>query len=289
MGFSGMKTGLSQVLSSYLGCGVSEAIRLHGGCIAEVYRLRLEDGRTVVAKIGSPDSQLDLEGWMLSYLKEHSTLPVPDVLASQANLLVLSFIPGDSQFGPAEQTHAAELLAALHQVSQPCYGLERDTLIGGLPQPNRMHHAWRDFFAGQRIWPMASLGHQEGKIPLALLHRLEAFCGRLDEWLTEPPRPALLHGDAWTTNMLAHGGRMTGFLDPAIYYGHPEIELAFTTLFGTFDEPFFKRYQEINPIEDGFFGLRKDLYNLYPLLVHVRLFGTCYLPAVERVLKRVGC
>ena len=78
-----------------------------------------------------------------------------------------------------------------------------------------------------------------------MLRRIEAFCGKLDALIMEPPHPSLLHGDVWTTNVLASGGRITGFIDPAVYYGHPEIELAFTTLFGTFGDAFFKRYHEL--------------------------------------------
>ena len=92
----------------------------------------------------------------------------------------------------------------------------------------------------------------------------------------------------WTSNILATGDRVTGFIDPAIYYANPEIELAFTTLFGTFGDWFFERYREINPIQPGFFHGRRDIYNLYPLLVHVRLFGGSYVNSVESTLRRFG-
>ena len=99
---------------------------------------------------------------------------------------------------------------------------------------------------------------------------------------------SLIHGDVWTTNVLARNGRVTGFIDPAIYYAHAEIELAFTTLFGTFDEDFLRRYEELRPIAPGFMEVRRDIYNLYPLLVHVRLFGGGYVASVESILHRFG-
>jgi fructosamine-3-kinase len=98
----------------------------------------------------------------------------------------------------------------------------------------------------------------------------------------------LIHGDVWTTNVLASGEEITAFLDPAIYFAHSEIELAFTKLFGTFGRSFFDHYHQLRPIEAGFFEERCDLYNLYPLLVHVRLFGGTYVASVERILKRFG-
>jgi len=84
-------------------------------------------------------------------------------------------------------------------------------------------------------------------------------------------------------------GRIAGFVDPAIYHADPEIELAFSTLFSTFGAPFFERYDEIRPLNPGFFEVRRELYILYPLLVHVHLFGGGYLGGVEATLKKLGC
>ncbi|HRQ40543.1 MAG TPA: fructosamine kinase family protein [Chloroflexota bacterium] len=262
---------------------------LSGGCIGQVYRLRLADGETVVAKFDDgPRPRLATEAMMLRYLRQHSPLPVPAVLFSNDHLLVMEFLPGGSRFSAQAQAHAAELLAALHEVTVPLYGFEQETLIGGLPQPNDWMNNWLDFFRERRVMVMATEAAAHGRLPVNYLGRLENFCARLDEWLLEPVRPSLLHGDVWTTNVLAVGDHITGFVDPAIYYGHPEIELAFTTLFGTFDEPFFQRYQEIRPLPPGFFETRRDIYNLYPLLVHVNLFGGGYVRSVDETLRRFG-
>lgn len=262
---------------------------LSGGCIGQVYRVHLAGGETVVVKLDDGRApKLNVEAMMLRYLKQHSPLPVPAVIYSADHLLVMEYLPGESRFSALAQAHAAELLAALHEVSVPVYGFEQDTLIGGLPQPNPWTNTWLDFFREQRLMNMAAEAAALGRLPGSFLGRLQNFCARLDEWLAEPARPSLLHGDVWTTNVLALGDRITGFVDPAIYYGHPEVELAFTTLFGTFAEPFFNRYQEIRPLAPGFFETRRDIYNLYPLLVHVNLFGGGYVHAVESTLRRFG-
>ena len=262
---------------------------LSGGCIGQVYKAQLQDGTTIVVKADDgPSPKLDIEGRMLQYLAEHSELPVPDVFLLQPNLLIMAYLPGDSHFSAQAQTHAAELLAACHQISAPTFGLEWDTLIGGLHQPNTPMASWLDFFREQRLLYMAGEGVRTGHLPASVLSRLDSFCGQLDRWLQEPERPSLIHGDVWTTNVLAQGNRITAFIDPAIYYADPEIELAFTTLFGTFSEPFFKRYEEIRPLAPGFFDTRRDIYNLYPLLVHVRLFGGSYVGSVDRTLRRFG-
>jgi fructosamine-3-kinase len=111
----------------------------------------------------------------------------------------------------------------------------------------------------------------------------------LPRWLDDGSPPSLVHGDMWTGNVLCKGGRIAAFIDPAVYYADAEIELAFSTLFGTFGEAFFDRYREHRPLQPGFFEARRDLYNLYPLLVHVRLFGGSYVGSVERTLRQFGC
>lgn len=262
---------------------------LNGGCIGEVYRLHLEDGRSIVAKIASGNgATLDIEGYMLRYLAEHSELPVPEVLHSSESLLLMAHIEGNSRLGAGEQRHAAELLAALHSISAPQFGLENDTLIGSLHQPNPQSDKWLSFFTEQRLLYMGRVALDAGRLPRQIMIRLEAFCSKLDQFLQEPEHPSLIHGDMWTTNILARRGEIMGFVDPAIYYAHPEIELAFSTLFNTFGTAFFERYEELRPIPEGFFEERRDIYNLYPLLVHVRLFGSGYVGSVERILRQFG-
>ncbi len=263
---------------------------LHGGMIGQVHRLDLADGRRVVVKVGpSTGGTLDLEGYMLKYLTEHSHLPVPEVFYASAALLVMDYVEGDSHFDAGTQQHAADLVADLHNVTQPHFGLERDSLIAALPQPNPPSELWIDFFREQRLLYMARVAYDAGPLPADLLSRVETLAARLERWLLEPEQPSLIHGDLWTTNILAQHGRITAFLDPAIYYAHAEIELAFSTLFGTFGSAFFERYQQHRPIAPGFFEERRDLYNLYPLLVHVRLFGGGYVNSVRATLSRFGC
>lgn len=281
---------LAARLTAVLNQPITDISPLSGGCIGQVYRVQPAQGAPLVVKVDDgPQPQLDTEGFMLRYLGEHSDLPVPEVVHSTPDLLIMTFLRGGSSFADGAQRHAAELLAALHSISADHFGLERDTLIGGLHQPNTPAASWLDFFAEQRLLFMARDGVQAGRLPADMRRRVETLASRLDRWLVEPERPSLIHGDVWTTNVLAQGERITGFVDPAIYYADPEIELAFTTLFGTFSQPFFDRYQQLRPIRDGFFEERRDLYNLYPLLVHVRLFGGSYVGSVDRTLRQFGC
>jgi fructosamine-3-kinase len=280
---------LHQEIESITGKKPERISALSGGSIGQVYRVDFADKTSLVAKVAAgTKAALDIEGYMLGYLADHSRLPIPEVIHSSPTLLLMTFIEGSSYFNAQSQTHAAELLADLHSIRAPQFGLERDTLIGSLYQPNPWTDTWLEFFRDQRLLYMGKVAMDAGQLSRAVFSRLKKFAEQLDGWLLEPEYPSLVHGDVWTTNVLGLNGRITGFIDPAIYYAHPEIELAFTTLFGTFDEPFFQRYHELRPIPPGFFEVRRDIYNLYPLLVHTRLFGGGYAGSVERILRRMG-
>lgn len=276
-------------IAAALGVDAVELTPLTGGSVSEVWRVALADGRTVVAKLGPPGDALVNEGWMLGYLAANSALPVPRVLHVTDSLLLMRYIDSGDPITPPAESHAAELLAALHAITAPAFGLERDTLIGGLAQPNPPSRDWIPFFRDHRLRHMARTALDAGLLPAAVMGRVERLAARLGRWLDEPDRPSLIHGDMWGGNVLVKDGRIAGFVDPAIYYADAEIELAFATLFSTFGEAFFRRYAEIRPLRPGFFEVRRDLYNLWPLLVHVRLFGGAYVASVERTLEKLGC
>ena len=262
---------------------------LSGGCVGDVRRVEMSDGARLVAKLGGTGSGLAREGFMLQYLGKHSPLPVPRVLHTDDNLLLMQELQNDGHIDTAVEQHAADLVAALHDVTGPAFGFDGDTVIGGLIQPNPPNSSWLDFFRDQRLLDMGRRSYEAGRLPVETFARLEVLAARLGKWIEQPAAPSLVHGDMWGGNVLSHQGRITGFIDPAIYYADAEIELAFTTLFRTFGDTFFARYREHRPLKPGFFEARRDLYNLYPLLVHVRLFGGSYVGSVEQTLTRFGC
>jgi fructosamine-3-kinase len=290
----GMESGeLKTRLETVLGSSVVEARPLPVGFGLTGLRIKLADGRRLAVK-AREESQgrtpsLELEAYMLGELARHSELPVPHVHYAEPGLLVMDFIENDgSGITPSVERHAGELLANLHATKREWFGYERDTLIGPLAQPNPKSRRWVPFFRDQRLLFMARQAHQDGSLPSSMLGRIERLAERIDDYLVEPAFPSLLHGDLWTGNVLVRGDRIAGFVDPAIYCGHPEIELAFTTLFGTFGETFFETYEGLMPLEPGFHELRSSLYNLYPRLVHVRLFGSGYLAGIDGTLARLG-
>jgi len=283
-----MPSDLRQSIQTITGRTPTRLSPLSGGCVGDVYKVSLSDGEDIVAKVGDDGSGLAREGMMLRYLRDHSSLPVPDVYHADDHLLLMAWIESGGSLGTSEQIHAADLVAALHDVSAETFGFPEDTVIGGLHQPNPETGSWLSFFRDHRLMSMGLNAMQARRLPGSMMKRLEAFSANLSNWLSEPDNPSLIHGDMWGGNVLAANGRITGFIDPAIYFADAEIELAFTTMFSTFGDAFFDRYEEHRPLKPGFFEERRAIYNLYPLLVHVRLFGGSYVSSVDGTLRRFG-
>lgn len=275
---------VAELITTRIDRPVRSLTELDGGMIGEVYRVDLEDGDTVVAKVG--DTPLGIEARMLRYLDEHG-LRVPSVLSAADDLLVMEHVSGSSTITPSVERDAADRLARLHANAADAFGFPFETLTGPVRQPNPWTAEWTTFLADHRLRHVMGRCRERGRLDATLRRRIEGVIDRLDDLLVEPDRPALIHGDVWETNLLTDGERVRAFLDPACYYAHPEVELAYVDWTGTFGEPFFERYRNRRGIEPGFFERRRFVYRLYPLLVHLLLFGEPYGRRLAETLDRI--
>ncbi len=291
-----MAAPLIEKLSKALGARIIRSRPLPGGDIADVSLLTLENHTEVVAKrprADRPDTT-EIEARMLKHLAQKSDLPVPKVLYQAPGILVITYVPHKGITEPAMAAHSvADHIAKLHKVrpkgKMPRYGFDRETFIGPLPQINTPANTWVEFFAENRLLAMAQSCFKTGKIKMVTLARTEKLASKLSDLLPATPESSLLHGDLWAGNMLIDGGRAAAFIDPAISYGHREMDLAFLDLMGGLDDSFFGAYDTLYKIEPGFHEDRKALYQLWPLLVHARLFGGGYVAEVETILTKYGC
>lgn len=273
-------------LETALGARVASLSPVSGGSIAAAFEARLDDGRRLFVKTYDDEGLIEGEAFMLRYLKSKGA-PAPEVLCAENGLLALEWLEQNSAGRDAADEDAGRALARLHNTYKDQYGFERDVAIGPLHQPNGWMKSWPEFFGERRIIYMAKLCRDAQVIDAKLTARLDAFAQKLSALLPEAPQASLLHGDFWNGNVLRASGRVTGFVDPALYYGHGEVDLAFAGMFGGIGEAFFAAYAEVRPPEDGW-KARREIYRLWPALVHVRLFGAGYLSFVEPVLARHG-
>ncbi len=290
-----MAGSIREKLETALGAAIVRSKPLSGGDIADVSLLTLADERQVVAKrprMDQPDTTA-VEKMMLKHLASKSSLPVPEVLFQSKGILVLSYLPNSGTANSAAVAKdAARHIAGLHAVrpkgNRPFFGFNKDTYIGPLPQQNKPSDNWCVFFRERRLLAMATSCARTGRLPSALMTRIENLAAQLDDFLPATPVSSLLHGDLWAGNMLMDGDHVVGFIDPAISYGHNEMDLAFIDLMGGLDPVFFDAYTEFTPIDADFFKDRKSIYQLWPLLVHVRLFGGGYVNQVEQIIDDLG-
>ncbi len=175
-------------------------------------------------------------------------------------------------------------LAGLHRCTAERFGWPSDNYIGPLLQPNAGAASWSDFYAGQRLLPMIKLAFNKGRCRQADMADVESICRRLETWFS-PAIPSLLHGDLWSGNYMAGPEGEPAVFDPAVYYGHREMDLAMSLLFGGFDKAFYEAYEEAFPLGQGW-RERAALCQLYPLLVHLVLFGDRYYGQVKEVLRK---
>lgn len=269
-----------------LGAPPDRAARVGGGSISEAAHVEAGGRHAFVKWHGrAPEGFFAAEVDGLARLRVTGTVRVPEVLGldvhGEVAVLALSWHAAAPSTAAAWR-QAGEALARLHAVRGERPGLERDNIIGAIPQDNRAASdgRWVTFFRERRLRPLL------GDLAPELRAGVEAL--DLEALLTEPEGGArLLHGDLWAGN-LHHSADGPLYVDPAVYFGHPEVDLAMTRLFGGFPRAFLDAYHAVAGGPDRDLDRRLEVLNLYPLLVHVRLFGGGYVRAVERIVERHG-
>ncbi|MFB9812450.1 fructosamine kinase family protein [Haloarcula sebkhae] len=275
-----------QRVSSVLDADAQSAMTLDGGEVGSVHRVSFRDHPDVAVKVD--DSPLGIEAAMLQYLDRDTPLPVPDVLHIEPELLVLSFIRGDGRFDERAERDLARHVAALHDISADAFGFPFDTLSGPFSQSNPWTESWIDFFRERRLLPFATAARNDGTLPATEFDRVQRLAETLDTRLVEPTTPSLLHGDIHPGNAVVADGTVRAVLDPAIYFGHAEVDLAYVDRLDSIGDAFFDEYRRHRDIPEGYFGERRDVYVAFHALENVRFFGEDGLPRLDSALDRLG-
>jgi fructosamine-3-kinase len=283
-----MNPGLRAAIEQCSGTAVQSTRPLSGGDINDAFEVALENGDKIFVKThpDPPNGMFEAEAHGLRWLKETETVRVPEVLAvsdDRPAYLALELLT------PAKRVHnfdeeLGRALAALHAHGAPSFGLDRDNFIGRLPQSNTQSGDWAAFYWRERLEAQLRLATDRGSIDSGTRRQFQALQRVLPDRVGSAEPPSRLHGDLWGGNLHVDDGGRPCLIDPAVYGGHREIDLAMMRLFGGFGSHVFAAYEEAWPLAPGA-EERIPLYQLYPLLVHVNLFGGSYVSSVKRALS----
>jgi protein-ribulosamine 3-kinase len=275
---------------------VRAAEPVSGGCINNAMRVETTDGPVFLKyNPDAPPGLFAAEAHGLEALRRAAdgALRIPRVLAhgepgdGAPSWLAMEWLaPG--RRGDDFDARLGRGLAALHAAPADPWGWDADNFIGPLPQANRpVGGGWAAFWRTRRLEPQLALARRDGRLPAREDDWTRLF-ERLPELLApaEADGPSLLHGDLWGGNVVAAEAG-PALIDPAVYHGHGEADLAMTELFGGFGADFHAAYREARPLQDGY-ETRRAVYQLYYLLVHVNLFGGGYVQQTAETLRRAA-
>lgn len=285
---------IKKALISYFtasGMSVKELISspVSGGSINEAFKITTAEGKFFLKynDTGLYPRMFEKEAEGLKLIKNCGEIDVPEVLltdhAGKFSFLLLKFIEQTAESGNFWE-YFGKQLAAMHNHHSAQFGLDHDNYMGSLIQHNTFHNHWTSFFVDERLERQVRLARENGKMSRPDVSAFERLYRRLDEIFPQV-KPSLVHGDLWSGNFMVNKSGQACLIDPAVYYGHPEVDIAMSTLFGGFSSKFYDAYTNHHPLEKGW-QERLDYYNLYPLMVHVNLFGGGYLGSVQRILRR---
>lgn len=286
---------LRDSVAQMLGADIVESKRVSGGSINNAVKIETRQ-KSYFMKWNSDSQAEDMfnkEAKGLHLLEDAGTdLLIPKIMGTgydeQSGIcyLVMEYLEQDRSGSKNQSAQKFGYnLAQLHQNSNEQFGLDYDNYIGSLPQKNTFRDDWISFFVEMRLEPLVQKAIDAGLLSGSDQAQFSTLYPMLPDIMPNE-KPALLHGDLWSGNYFYCGQGKTAIYDPAVYYGHREIELAFTRLFGGFSADFYKAYEESFPLEPGF-NDRYQYYNLYPLLVHVNLFGGSYVGQVRSIIKKI--
>ena len=261
----------------------------HGGCINNGGRLLTSSGEIFIKwnSARKYPRMFEAESYGLSQLAVHSPLRVPrvfDVIKTGEYQILLLELILEKKRNTNYWYNLGEGLAATHKTTDATFGLLYDNYIGSLPQNNAKSDSLVEFYVKSRFMPQLELARQSDLLTKQDGAMFEKLFTRLNEILPQQ-NPALLHGDLWSGNIMCDEQGQPVLIDPAIYFGAPEADLAMTRLFGGFDTKFYEAYFAASELPTGI-EERIEIYQLYPLLVHVNLFGRSYASQVREILSR---
>lgn len=259
-----------------------------GGCINDTYRITLGH-QQFFCKTNSATKFPQLfekEANGLRLIARQNDIKVPEVIdcfeSNDQQILLLEWINEGERTERFWKKFGGRL-AALHNASNGYFGLSEDNYMGSVAQSNQPTDNWVDFFLHQRLEPLVYKSLSQNLLSSKHQTRFESLYKQLPGIFEKEQKPSLLHGDLWSGNFMCTLNEEPILIDTAVYYGHPSVDLGMTTLFGGFSSSFYEAYNYHSPFPSNY-KEQWEVCNLYPLLIHLLLFGKSYLSQIERLL-----
>ena len=221
----------------------------------------------------------------LSYLANITSL-VPKIKFNSNELLIIDYIENNDIKDKNYQVILAEEISKIHQNTNNRYGFQFDAQIGALKQTNEFIDNWVVFFREKRLNSIFELINNDDPMTNNINQKIEKLLKNIHNLIPNNPIPRLLHGDLWAGNILYNNGKLVGLIDPGIFFGHNELEIAYLTWFNFVNEEFLKIYSNIIPIERDYFEY-EPIYQLYYCLLNVHLWDRIYIKEVEKLLNKI--
>ena len=221
----------------------------------------------------------------LSYLANITSL-VPKIKFNSNELLIIDYIENNDIKDKNYQVILAEEISKIHQNTNNRYGFQFDAQIGALKQTNEFIDSWVVFFREKRLNSIFELINNDDPMTNNINQKIEKLLKNIHNLIPNNPIPRLLHGDLWAGNILYNNGKLVGLIDPGIFFGHNELEIAYLTWFNFVNEEFLKIYSNIIPIERDYFEY-EPIYQLYYCLLNVHLWDRMYIKDVEKLLNKI--
>ena len=261
---------------------------LSGGDINNLYLLKTTT-LPLVVKSNSLEAYPDMfkyEKKGLEKLKQTKSIEIVDTIdqinSNETSFLILNYIKTEPETNQLWENFGIQL-NKLHQTKSNSFGLDTPNYIGSIPQVNKWCATWSEFYVTQRLELQLKTAVEKGYLK-GMVKQFEKLYHQFDDLFPEEPA-SLIHGDLWKGNFISGENSTPWLIDPAIYFGHREMDIGMTLLFGGFDINFYRAYNSENPLEKDWED-RVPLTQLYPLLVHVNLFGGQYEASVKSILNR---
>ena len=287
-----MNPDLKYRLEKILSEPIKSTSSVSGGCIADSRKLQLESGKVYFLKQlrGNNSGAFDAEERGIKELCKSGTVNVPKVVCKGPDFLLLQWIEAGYSRSNSSMEMLGRQFAELHRYRGKKFGFSEDNLLGDSPQSNKPSKEgrlnWAKFYVENRLEFQTSLAVKNGYATQEMRNLMDNLIKKVPDLISgTEEEPSLLHGDLWSGNYLIDESGIPWLIDPAVYYGHREADLAMTSLFGGFSNTFYSAYKSAYPISQGY-AEREPLYQLYHLLNHLNLFGTGYYGQVISILKR---